>query len=50
MMRQAKETLPIQRKFDEDEFQRLIKNDLVSLADDDSYYITDKGLKRIDKV
>ncbi|CAI2387101.1 unnamed protein product [Moneuplotes crassus] len=44
--RQVGKNIPIDKKFDKDEFDRVLKSELIIKDNDDNYSITAKGIKR----
>lgn len=50
MHRQSNGNIPVEKKFDLDEFQRLIKGELIEEKESGFYAITEKGIKKIDKL
>lgn len=48
MHKQSREHLPLQKKFESDEFDRLIKADLINRANESEYILSEKGLKKVE--
>ena len=50
MARQVNNNIPVQRKYDADEFQRLVKAGFIEVHNNEDFSISENGLKRVRRV